>query len=76
MATLDEAQDVGFGDTTILAGAVHLVDVNAFFLCDVSNSWSRQGFTRQSIMLLITWRCSSNLVCDLVLRGHNVLSLS
>lgn len=77
MPTLNEAHEVPFGDTTILAGTVHRVDVNSLLLREVSNSWSRQGFTRQtSSLLLITWRCSANLVFDLVLRGHYILRSS
>ena len=75
MSALDEAEDVCLGDTTILARAWHCVNINAFLLGEVSNSWSRQGFTSKSIgELLITWRCSRGLIFDLVLRGHNVLS--
>ena len=76
MATLDEAEDVAFCDTAVLACTRYRVNIDSFLLGEMSNSWSRQGFTTRwsiSSLLLITWRCCCSLVFDLVLCGHNVL---
>ena len=76
MATLDEAEDVGLGDTAVLACAWHRVNIDSFLLGEMSNSWSRQGFTTRlsiSSLELITWRCCCGLVFDLILCGYNVL---
>ena len=40
MATLDESQNVSLGDSTIFARARDLVDVDAFLLGEVPDSWS------------------------------------
>ena len=45
VATLDEAEDVAFCDTAVLARARHRVNIDSFLLGEMSNSWSRQGFT-------------------------------
>ena len=45
VATLDEAEDVRLGDTAVLACAWHRVNIDSFLLGEMSNSWSRQGFT-------------------------------
>lgn len=71
MTTLNKVQDVFLGDTAIFASAWDLVDVNAFLLGKVSNSWSRQGFsTRACISSVITWGCSRYFVLDLVLSDN------
>lgn len=78
MSATDKTEHVSFGDTTILAGSVHRVDINSLLLSEVSNSWSRQGFSTESISieLLITWRCSCILIFNLVLYGNHVLGSS
>ena len=73
--TFDEGHEVGFGHAAILTRAGHLVDINSFLLGQVSNSWSRQGFTTKcgsACGLLITWRRRCNLIFNLFLGSHCV----
>ena len=71
MATLDELKEVSLGDATTLARAMHLVNIYALLLGEVSNSWSRQRFTSTSSTgLIITWGCCCNFVFHLILNGH------
>lgn len=58
MTTLNKVQDVFLGDTAIFASAWDLVDVNAFLLGKVSNSW---GCSRYFVLdLVLSDNVSSN----------------
>ena len=75
VSTFDEGHEVGFGHAAILTRTRHLVDINSFLLGQVSNSWSRQGFTTKcgsACGLLITWRRRCNLIFNLFLGSHCV----
>ena len=69
MPTIDEGEDVALGYSTIFARTWYLIDINTLRLGDVSNSWSRQGFSTSSC-ILITWRRC----CDFIF--NDVLSLN
>ena len=75
MSTFNEGQKVNFGHAAILTRTMYLVDINSFLLGQVSNSWSRQGFSTKcgsACGLLITWRRSWNLIFNLLFSSHCV----
>ena len=71
--TLQNSHSFGIRKSTLVPQFSQQVDINSFLLGQVSNSWSRQGFSTKcgsACGLLITWRRSCNLIFNLLLSSH------
>ena len=68
MTTLNKCEYVSLCHSTILSSTWNLVDIDSLRLGNVPNSWSRQGFSTSTD--LITWRCSCDLIFDLILNWN------
>lgn len=55
LLAVNEVKHIFLGHTTPFPRGRYFVDVDIFFLCEMSDSWSRQGFSMRLRRGLITW---------------------
>lgn len=70
MTSFYKCKDITFSDSAVFAGPWDFINVYTFFLGEVSNRWSRQGFSATITKWLFTWGGSGNFISHLVLYGY------